>query len=319
VRVAQQKLRILRIVFWLAALACLSLGLGASTAIAARLKVLDASASESAPALRFKVKLIGNTERPVRVTYSTVSGTAKAGSDFSTVMGQLAFQPDTKKRTIVVDILPDTIPEGKETLSVKLWKPIGATIARARATGTIRDDDARPAPTTSTGAATEGPPAPAPASIVVNEILAKPKGTATEYEFVELLNAGTSPVDLSGWTINSGIDCALEGVLAPGGLYVVSNDPLIRESPCALSLLGSGDTVTVRDGPSASGAVIDTVDYTGFTINEGESIGLDPTRANAAQNDVASNWCTAFDSGATLYGPSENYGTPGAVNGPCFH
>jgi Calx-beta domain len=130
--------------FWPAVAACLALVLGAATTTAAavpRLKVLDTSASESASALRFTVRLTGNTERPVRVSYSTVSETATAGADFSTVMGQLGFQPATKKRMIVVNILPDEIVEGKETLAVKLWKPIGASIARRRATGTIRDDD----------------------------------------------------------------------------------------------------------------------------------------------------------------------------------
>lgn len=316
-RVAQQKLRILRIVFCLLVFGCLSLAADASTASAAKLKILDASASESASALRFTVKLIGNTERPVRVTYRTVSGTAKAGSDFSTVMGQLGFQPETKKRTIVVNILPDAIPEGKETMTVKLWNPIGATITRAKATGTIRDDDApaakAPLPPD------RGPAPPAAPSIVINEILPNPRGTATEYEFVELLNVSTSPVDLNGWTINSGVDCALTGVLPPGGLYVVSNDVSIRNSSCTLSLKNTGDTVTVRDGPSGSGSVIDSVDYTGFTINLGESIGLDPTRADPVEDDLASNWCTAFAAGETIYGPSENTGSPGAVNGPCFH
>jgi hypothetical protein len=129
----------------------------------------------------------------------------------------------------------------------------------------------------------------------------------------------SSPVDLDGWTINTGIDCPLAGSLAPGGFYVVSNDVLIQDSACALSLANTGDTVTVRDGPTGSGALIDSVDYAGFTIDEGESIGLDPTRANPTQNDLASNWCTAFASGEGLYGPSENTGSPGAANGPCFH
>jgi chitinase len=144
VRVAQQKLRILRVFVGLA-IACLSLMVGADNAAAVpKLKVLDASANESAAALRFTVRMSGHTERPVRVSYATVSGSATAGADFTMVMGQIAFQPETKKRTIVVNILPDEIVEGKETLAVKLWKPLWATIARGRATGTIRDDDLPP-------------------------------------------------------------------------------------------------------------------------------------------------------------------------------
>jgi hypothetical protein len=289
----------------------------ASSASAARLKVIDASATESGPALRFRVRLIGHTERPVRVSYSTVSGSARAGSDFSTVMGQLGFLPETRKRTIVVNVLPDTIVEGRETFSVKLWKPIGASIARGHATGTIRDDDTPPA--IGSAGTPRGPPSAAAPKVVINELLPDPRGVAADQEFVELLNASPSPVDLDGWTLDANGDCALAGVLPPGGLHVVSDDPLIRDSACAPSLPGTGGTVTLRDGPPGSGAVIDSLDYAGFPIALGESIGLDPTKADPAENDLSSSWCSAFASGAVLYGPSENLGTPGSANGSCKH
>jgi hypothetical protein len=315
VRVAQQKLRILRTFLWLAVFACLALAPAATCAAAAKLKVLDASADESAAALKFRVRLIGNTERPVRVSYATVSGTATAGSDFSMVMGQLAFVPATTKRTIAVRIVPDDIPEGRETLAVKLWKPIGATIARARATGTIRDDDG-PRPN-GHGVIATGPIPPALPKVVINELMPDPKGIEADYEYIELLNAGLSPVDLSGWTLNSGTDCALSGMLGPGDLYVVSSDALIRDSACTPSMPNVGGTVTVRDGPPASGSVVDAVNYTGFPINPGESVSLDPSKVDPAENDAAASWCTASLAGSTLYGPSENLGTPGAVNGSC--
>jgi len=300
----------------LAALACLSLVFAVSPASAAKLKLLDASATESASALRFRVRLIGRTERPVTVSYGTVSGSAKAGSDFSTAMGQLAFLPEMRRRTIAVGIVSDGIAEGKETLSMKLWKARGARIARGRGTGTIRDDDAPPPPPRNTGSDDALAATP---SVVINELLPDPRGTEADYEFVELLNVGASPVDLKGWTMEAGSDCALGGMLPPGDLYVVSDDSLIRDSACVPSLPDADGAVTVRDGPSGSGDVIDTVDYTGFTIDQGESIGLDPTQADPARNDLSSSWCTAFSAGAALYGPSENYGSPGLANGPCKH
>jgi hypothetical protein len=99
----------------LAALTFLSLAFAVSPASAAKLKLLDASATESASALRFRVRLIGHVEQPVTVSYGTVSGSAKARSDFSTTMGQLAFLPGMRKRTIAVGIVSDGIAEGKET------------------------------------------------------------------------------------------------------------------------------------------------------------------------------------------------------------
>jgi len=299
----------------LTVVAWVSLALGASPAAAAKLKVLDAATTESSP-LRFKVKLIGNTERPVRVSYGTVSGTAVAGSDFSTSIGQVAFQPGTTKRMIVVRIVPDKVPEGKETLAVKLWKPIGASLARARATGTIKDDDG-PAPAVGGAADAIELRPPAPPKIVIDELMPDPKGLESEYEYVELLNVDTSPVDLGGWTIDAGSECALTGVLAPGGLYVVSDDVLIADGKCPPSLADTGEAVTVRDGPTGSGSVVDAVDYAGFAISSGESLSLDPAKADPAQNDLASSWCTATLAGASVYGPGENIGSPGALNGPC--
>ncbi len=302
----------------LAALICLSLAFAVSSASAAKLKLLDASAKESASALRFRVKLIGHTERPVRVSYGTVSGSAEAGSDFSTAMGQLVFLPETRKRTIAVGIVSDGIAEGQETLAVKLWKASGARIARGRATGTIKDDDPPLPPVRNAGGDDALAPATAP-SVVINELLPDPKGVEADYEFVELLNVGASPVDLNGWTMEAGGDCALGGMLPPGDLYVVSDDNLIRDSACAPSLPNSDGAVIVRDGPAGSADVIDTVDYTGFTIVQGESIGLDPTKSDPVENDLSSSWCNAFAAGAALYGPSENYGSPGLPNGPCKH
>ena len=144
-------------------------------------------------------------------------------------MGQLAFQPETTKRSIVVRIVHDSIPEGKESFGIKLWKPIGATIARGRATGTIKDDDGPPARSAASPMSPNHRPA-AP-KVVIDELLPDPKGTRPDYEYVELLNADKSAVDLSGWTLDSGAECPLSGVLAPGGLYVVSNDALIGTAP----------------------------------------------------------------------------------------
>jgi Calx-beta domain/Lamin Tail Domain len=293
---------------------CASLGLGISSAHASTVKVLDASGAESAPSLKFRVKLNGRTEAPVRVTYATIAGSATPGTDFKVAKGQVSFQPDKKERSIVVMLISDTTPEGKETFGLKLTKPAGATIGRARATGTIRDDD--PPQSSAVGVtATSGPPNPP--KVVINELLPDPLGTKVDYEYVELLNASISVVDLSGWTINSGSDCALSGMVGPGATYVVSNDLLIQDFACPLTLLNTGDTVTLRSGPSSTGTVIDALDYNGFPTAAGESLSLDPSYADPAQNDLAGSWCEAKEAGAATYDPEGNYGTPGTINGSC--
>jgi hypothetical protein len=287
---------------------------GAAAASSPKVKVIDASGPESAPSLKFKVKIIGRTEAPIRVTYSTIAGTATPKVDFKEAKGQLSFQPSKREKAIVVKLVPDAQPEGKERFGLKLWDPDGATISRARATGTIRDDDPAPNPIARAGV-TSAPPAPP--RVVIDELLPDPVGAEVDYRYVELLNVSGSTVDLSGWTIDSGGECALSGVVTAGDTYVVSNDLLIRDAGCPLTLLSTDETVALRDGPSSSDAVVDVLGYGDFATATGESLSLDPSKADPAQNDLAGSWCLAKEAGAAAYDPEGNYGTPGAINGAC--
>lgn len=74
------------------------------------------------------------------VQYSTSSGTATAGSDYTEISGILTFNNETTK-TIFVPIIGDTLVEQDETFSLTLSNPVGATITTATATGTILNDD----------------------------------------------------------------------------------------------------------------------------------------------------------------------------------
>ena len=114
-------------------------------------------------------------------------------------------------------------------------------------------------------------PAAAPPRVIINEILANELGTTTAGEFVELLNAGTSPAVLDNWTVSDGAGIrhvfASGTTLSPGRAIVVfagataippglSN--AVGASTSALNLGNNGDTVTVRD---AGGVTIDTFTY----------------------------------------------------------
>ena len=313
-RIATGALRALCLAAFSAVLGAALLSPSTTVARSAKVKVFDASGPESAPSLKFKVRISGRTEAPIRVTYSTIAGTATPKVDFKEAKGQLSFQPSKRAKVIVVKLVPDAQPEGKERFGLKLWDPHGAKISRARATGTIRDDDPAPNPTAHAGV-TSAPPSPP--RVVINELLPDPVGGEFNYRFIELLNASGSAVDLSGWTINSGADCALSGMVGAGETFVVSNDLLVRDAACPLNLLSTGATVSLRDGPSGRDAVVDAVDYGDFATAIGESLSLDPSRADPAQNDLAGSWCRAKQAGAGAYDPEGNYGTPGAINGAC--
>lgn len=106
----------------------------------------DASVAEGddgTVAMTFSVKLSAASGEPVSVAFATGGGTATP-ADYAATSGTLTFEPGQDAKTISVQIAGDTLDEADETFQVTLSAPVGATLARAKATGTIVDDDDPP-------------------------------------------------------------------------------------------------------------------------------------------------------------------------------
>ncbi len=125
-------------------------------------------------------------------------------------------------------------------------------------------------------------PASAEAFIVINEILADPPsgilgdangdgiGSGSQDEFVELLNIGTTPLDISGWSLSDKVKerHIFSGgtVLLPDAYFVVfgGGAPSLLDvdwqtaSTGSLGLNNGGDTVSLFDGSSI---LVDEVVY----------------------------------------------------------
>jgi hypothetical protein len=165
------------------------------------------------------------------------------------------------------------------------------------------------------------------ANIFITEIMYNPSGTdipspTFSQEWVEIYNAGTTTVDLTGWTFRDEDDGAadwgvMSGSLAPGqvGVITTSTEEAFKASwPSAVNAAilttsttnpnwgslgnnhGIGDEVlTLRD---ASDNIIDIVDYTsGSALTggwpdapSGASIYLLPGFMTSADNDIGSHW-----------------------------
>ncbi|HLL75181.1 MAG TPA: NF038122 family metalloprotease, partial [Pyrinomonadaceae bacterium] len=107
-----------------------------------------------------------NPSTAVGVSYSTSSGTAVAGSDYTEASGVISFAADEVTKTVTVPILDDDAVEGDETFTVTLSDP--------------------------TGVATLGPPVSATITIVENDTC-----------FYRLSQAArTSPAGGEGFTVN---------------------------------------------------------------------------------------------------------------------
>ncbi len=129
---------------------------------------------------------------------------------------------------------------------------------------------------------------PSPEAFVMNELLANPVGTDLGAEFVEIVNAGSRPLDPTGWTL-----CDASGVchtfgppaLLPGEAVVLfdrgdhAHVPGARMSESErLSLNNSNETMTLTD---ASGEVHDEVSWSSST--EGTSLNRSTDGAAGAE------------------------------------
>ena len=125
---------------------------------ASALAAVDASASEGSGELSFEVTISRAGTSDVLVDYATSDGTARAGSDYTSVSGTLTFpQGTTTSRTIRVPLRDDAADEPEEetftlTLSNARNGHLAGGASRLLVTGTIEDDD-DPAVTASFGSA----------------------------------------------------------------------------------------------------------------------------------------------------------------------
>ena len=94
--------------------------------------------------VHFKVTLSAAAPSWTSVRFTTVNGTARAGSDYKPESGTLVFHRGERAKTIAVKILSDRVYEGNESFSVQLSNPVNAAIADGTGAGTIVDKDPRP-------------------------------------------------------------------------------------------------------------------------------------------------------------------------------
>jgi len=90
------------------------------------------------------VTLSAAVAAPVRVSFSTLPGTATEGEDYEKASGVIEFASGELTRVIELHIFGDTFPEVDETFSVLLSDPVNGTIEKASAVIVIANDDQMP-------------------------------------------------------------------------------------------------------------------------------------------------------------------------------
>ena len=90
------------------------------------------------------VTLSEPVSQPVRVSFSTVAGSAIEVEDYERASGVIDFAPGELMHAIELHIIADTFPESDETFSVLLSNPVNATIESPSAVIVIANDDQIP-------------------------------------------------------------------------------------------------------------------------------------------------------------------------------
>jgi glucose/arabinose dehydrogenase len=100
------------------------------------------SVSERAGFIDVQVDRTGGTTGAASIDYTTVDGTARAGSDYTATSGTLQFAEGETFKLIRIPILQDTLVEGEESFSIALDKTVGATLGTIRTANIqIADDE----------------------------------------------------------------------------------------------------------------------------------------------------------------------------------
>jgi hypothetical protein len=169
---------------------------------------------------------------------------------------------------------------------------------------------------------------PAPADLVITEIMYNsPEAGTDTLEFIEIYNNGSSIVDLTGYSINTGITHTFTGgSMAPGDYFVLaySADSYLAAFGIAPdaewtsgSLSNSGEDIILTD---YNGQEVDIVDYddsgnwpSGSSAGMPDGGGASIAMCNPSlDNNNGSNWSASSNSTGVIVNGFELLASPGA-------
>ena len=270
---------------------------------------------ENGGTLNLVVTLDAVSTREVQVQLD-FSGTATA-DDYSVSATTVVIPVGSLSASVTVTSIDDSEVEGSEFVEVRMSNPINALAdANSVASFTIDDDDQA------------GP------SIVLNEVLYDPSNSGLlgdangdglyvqdEDEFIELLNTGSQPLDVSGWKIYdaSALSSGTPRHVFPAGSVIPSGTALVlfgggtptgsfggavvqTTSTGAMNLNNAGDLLTITD---AQDSVMITFDVAPYSDNPNESYTRSPDiTGEFVQHSTVGSGTLLFSPGTRLDGSS---------------
>ena len=249
----------------------------------ATLSIDDVTVGEGDGNAVFAVTLVSVSRQAVTVSYRTVNGTAKAGSDYVRVKrGTLKFGAGVRKRTISVAVTNDKVIEPDETFAVTLFDARFATIVDGEGVGTIVDNDHEPPapdlPTLSIGNAsvTEGGGAPAEFTVRLSD-------TTTDVVTVRYATADATALADQDYTAASGTLTIAAGDTTETISVAVLDDDVVEDDETFIVTLSAPENAGILDGAGVGSATITdddeaalTVSYaaSAYSVTEGSSVSV---------------------------------------------
>ncbi|MEB3189407.1 MAG: Calx-beta domain-containing protein, partial [Snowella sp.] len=242
--------------------------------------------------LSYTVNLSGSSTQTITVQYSTVNGTALAGSDYTATTGTLTFNPGVTTQTISIPILNDSVNEANETFTLKLASPTNAILGGTATVTTTITDTLSASTTTTLPANVEN--LTLTGSSVINGTGNTGNNILTGNSANNTLNGGGGNDTLNGST---GVDTLIGGL--GNDIYQVdSTTDVITEN------IGEG-TDTIQSSVTFSLAAFPNIEN--LTLTGSSAInGTGNTANNTLAGNTANNTLNGGDGNDTLIGGAGN-------------
>ena len=246
------------------------------------LSVGDATVTEGnsgSTSASFAVTLSQASAGTVTVGYSTVNGTATAGSDYTATSGTLTFTAGQTTKTVTVPVTGDTVVEPNETFYLSLATPTGATILDGQGTGTITNDDTAAASSLSIGNATVTEGNSGSTNAVFTVTLAP---AASQTVTVNYATANGTATAGSDYTATSGALTFTAGQTSKTVTVAVQGDTAVEPN----------ETFVVNLSGAVGASLADAQGAGTITNDDSAATGLPVVWTNAAGVTVAGNTLT---------------------------
>ncbi len=230
------------------------------------------SQSEGTSPFNFDVSLSALYGESITVTYITQDDTANAliDNDYTSKSGSVVFAPGEQTKQIQITVIDDTQNESNQTFFVNLTSPLpaGVTLAQAKGTGTILNNDNVPDVGIHPASVTEGNSGTSAATFIIDLTGISPQDVTVQYKTAN----GTAEAN-SDYNATSGT-----ATIPAGKTYTTINIPIIGDT-----LVENNETFTVTlSNPNVNATLSSVYSKTIGTI-------IDDDTPTLSINDVAKN------------------------------